>query len=356
MKTLNNKLAFLIILMSVISYSAISAKDGDFSKTINKEFKINNGALLNINTEFTDIKAINWDKDIISFEVIISVDAKNANKAEDKFNNIKVIMQGNSDEVSLKTQFQTNFFGNNNNNNIDIEIIIFYPQHISLKIDNEFGNCVFENIEGPVDIEMAYGNFDANDLLNHQLEIDVEFGKVEVNRFQAGKVEVAYGGFTAEIAGILNLESEFSTNDIELIDQLELSSAYDKIYIGQLASSNIESEFTSLRIDKLDKSLKLTTAYGSFKLREIAESFEMIDIKSEFTSIKLRFNPKAAFAFEVEAEMSDFDFPKDITNITSLEKEMFELSLKGYIGNTKGELPKVILKLENANTIIEIDE
>ena len=355
MKTLNNKLALLIILMSFISFSAFSAKGGDFSKTINKEFKINNGALLNINTEFTDIKAVNWDKDVISFEVIISVDAKNSAKAEDKFDNIKVNIEGNSDEVSLKTQLQSNFFGGNNNN-IDIEIIIFYPQHISLKIDNEFGNCIFENIEGPVDIELAYGNFDANDLLSHQLSIDVEFGKVEVNRFQAGDVEVAYGGFSAEIVGILNLESEFSTNDIELVDQLKLSSAYDKIYIGNLGSSNIESEFTSLRIDKLDKNLKLKTAYGSFKLREIAPNFEMIDIKSEFTSIKLQFNSKAAFAFEVEAEMSDFDYPKDITRITSLEKEMFELSMKGYIGDTKGESPKVILNLENANTVLNIGE
>ena len=355
MKTLNNKLTFLIILMSFISYSAISAKGGDFSKTINKEFKINTGALLNINTEFTDIKAINWDKDVISFEVIISVDAKNSAKAEDKFKNIKVNMLGNSDEVTLKTQLQTNFFGGNNNN-IDIEIIIFYPQHISLKIDNEFGNCIFENIEGPVDIEMAYGNFDAKDLLSHQIEIDIEFGKIEMNRFQAGDVEVAYGGFSAEIVGILNLESEFSSNEIELVDQLELSSAYDKIYIGNLGSSNIESEFTSLRIDKLDKSMKLKTAYGSFKLRKIAASFEMIDIKSEFTSIKLRFEPKAAFAFKVEAEMSDFDYPNDITHITSLEKEMFELSMKAYIGNAKGESPKVILNLENANTALEIGE
>jgi len=355
MKTLSNKIAFLILLMSFISYSAISAKGGEFSKTTNKEFKINTGALLNINTEFTDIKAINWDKDIISIEVIVSVDARNLNQAEDKFNNIKVKMEGNSDEVSLETELRSSFFGNKNNN-IDIEVIIFYPQHISLKLVNEFGDCIFENIDGPIDINMAYGNFNAKDLLNHQLDIDVEFGKVEVNRFQAGDVEVAYGGFTAEIVGILNLDSEFSSCEIELVDQLELSSAYDKIYIRQLGSSNIESEFTSLRIEKLSKSLKLETAYGSFKLRDIAPDFEMIDIKSEFTSIKLIFKQNAAFAFEVEAEMSDFDFPKDLAHITYLEKEMFELSLKGYIGDTQGEAPKVILYLENANTVLEIGE
>ncbi len=357
MKTIAKKNIILLLMVCLAALPAFSARQNDFSKTIHKEFHINKGALLNINTEFSDIKAINWDKDMISVETIITVDARKMDMAEEKFHKVDIEILGNETEVSITTKLQKNFFKhNNNNNNIDIEIIIYYPSHIRLNLESSFGNSIFENIEGPVEIEMSYGNFDAKELLSNELNIDMEFGKFEVDRFQAGEAEVSYGGFSADIVGILNLDSEFSTNDIELVDQLEMSSAYDKIYIGQTGSSSIESEFSSVKIDKLEKYLQLTTSYGSFKLRDIAKGFDMIRINSEFTGIHLDFAENSSFAFTVEAEMSDFDFPKDLAVITYLEKEMFELSIKGYIGDAKGESPKLILDLQNANTSIDINK
>ena len=356
MKTIHKKNTLLLLLICLVTLPVFSAKQDDFSKTIHKEFDVNKGVLLSISTEFSDIKAINWEKDIIMVEVIITVDAKRVDMADEKFNKVDINLTGDKNEVSITTKLQKNFFRNNNNNNIDIEIIIYYPSYISLDLESSFGNSIFENIEGSVEVEMSYGGFDAKELLSHELNIDMEFGEFEVDRFQAGKAKVSYGGFRADIVGILNLDSEFSSNEIELVDQLKMSSAYDKVYIGQLGSSNIESEFSNLKIDRLDKDLDLTTSYGSFKLRDIALGFNMIQINSEFTNIHLDFAKNSSFAFKVNAEMCDFDYPKDMAIITFLEKEMFELSVKGYIGNAKEQSPKLILDLQNANTSIKIHE
>ncbi len=356
MKTYIMKISSLIISLSLlISITTFANKSkGDYSKPYKQTFQISEDALLKINSEFTDIKAFNWDKDEISVEVTVTVDANSQEKAEDKFNRIRVNIKGNSSEVFISTELESDFFGRNNNNNIDIEVLIYYPEHIKLDLENEFGNSIFENISGSVNVEVSYGDFRAKNLSSSDLDLEVEFGKIEVNRFQSGKVDVAYGGFTAQVAAAIQLKSEFSSNQIEIVNHLELNSAYDKLLFGEIDIAFIESEFSSLRVDNLKKYLELNTSYGSFNLKDIDADFELIKIESEFTGVDLFFSHDASFAFEATVEMGDFKYPKDVTHITFFEKEMMELSIKGYIGNAKTEKPRVILSLEMASAKINL--
>ena len=355
MKTqiLINRMIMLLI-AGLISLPSLSFAKGDFSKPTKKEFKINKNALLRLNCEFTDIKAYQWDKDMISMEVTVTVDAKNQSKADDKFEKVLIEMTGSNTEVGLTTGLKKGYFGNNNNNNIDIEVIIYYPSHISLNIDNEFGSTFFEDIDGSVRVDISYGNFEAQNLTNTEIDIEAEFGQIEVKRFQAGKVDVAYGGFTTDFAGALNLESAFSNNEIETVDHLQLETAYDKNYIGHATTAFINSEFSSVRIDHLEKSLDLSIAYGGFKLKSIAEAFENIKISSEFTSVDLYFSSPLNFAFKASAEMGSINYPKDLATITFIEKEMLELDLEGYFGNAKGQSPKLNITVENASADINL--
>lgn len=343
-----------LVLIVMTSYSAQASK-GDYTKPYKKEFNINKGATLLINSEFTDIKAYNWEKDVISIEVTVSVDARNEDKANDKFRKVTVDMSGSSNLVSLTTGFNNNF-SNNGNNHLDIEAIIYYPSHIQLDLENEFGSCVFENIDGTAQIEMSYGDFDAQNLNHGDLDIEMEFGTARVQKFQAGKVEVSYGGFEAQYVGMLNLNSEFSAIDIEEINQIEVETSYDKFYVGNCNVAFVDSEFSGLRIDEIEKSLDMEISYGSFNLKSIKPDFDMIHIDSEFTGITLYFEQPLNFAFKADADMGDFKYPQELASITYIDKEMMELSLKGYFGNAKGEAPKLIISLENANASVKIKE
>jgi len=357
MKQYINKLSSLIIVLSImLSINALAGKGkGDYTKPYKQDFNINKGATLIINTEFTDIKAFNWDKDIISIEVNINVDARNQEKAEDKFRNVTVQMSGSSSKVELSTELHSSFFGKNSNNNIDIEVVIYYPAHIHLELNNEFGGSIFENIDGNVEVEVSYGSFTAEMLTDSNLDLDVEFGSIKLQRFQAGKVHISYGSFDAQVVGDIDLHSEFSSIDVGLADRLKLNSAYDKNFFDEINYAHIETDFSSLRIDKLSNYLQLKTSYGSLKIGQIKQDFEMIDIESEFTGINLNFPKNASFAFQANIEMGDFDYPKESAHITSLEKEMMELNIGGYFGNAKGDHPKLKLDVENAGVEININ-
>lgn len=342
----------LSILLLAILMPLTGLAKGDFSKPIKKEIAVSKGAILEINSEFTDIKAFNWDKDVISIEVTITVDASSESKAESKFDNVSVNISGNSSKVSLRTSLESDFFGGNKNNNIDIEAIIYYPSYVQLDLSNEFGSCLFEDIDGATNVDISYGNFNAKNLNNSEIKLEVEFGQIEVNKFQAGKAEISYGGFSANIVGAIKLNSEFSTNEINEVDHIQLSSAYDKNFLGQTNIAFIETEFSSLRIDKLIKYLELETSYGSFNLKEISKDFDLINIEAEFTGVDLVFENNSSFVFKADVDMGTLNYPKDQAHITSLIKEMMELSIEGYFGDAKGQTPKVILDVQNASAHI----
>jgi hypothetical protein len=346
------KISICLLFLTAFSYVSNGSPLEDFTKTSKKEFKIEKGAKLKINAAFTDIKAYNWGKDIISIEVSVNLDAKNESKAEERFNRLIIEMQGSSELVSLTTGLKKGF-NNNGNTKLDIEAIIYYPSHIKLDLENEFGSCFFEDVDGSAEIKIVYGDLNAQNLNNNDLDLDVEFGNVHLQKFQAGKVEIAYGGLETQYVGMLQLKSEFSSVDIEEINQIELETAYDKIFIGTCNSAFVEAEFSTIRIDKISKSLELDTEYGSFHLKSIHPEFDLIKIDSEFAGINLLFEEPLNFAFKADIDMGDFKYPEDLAKITFYEKEMLEMSIKGYFGNADNQEAKVELNLKNASASIK---
>lgn len=354
MKTkIKNSLVVMSILSVLITLPLFGMAKEDFTKTNKKEFSIQKDAKLTINTEFTDIKAFNWDKDMISMEVSITVSAKNESDAEKKYNKVEVKMDGSPTEVSLYVGFNNSLFNNNSNEEIDIEVIIYYPNSIQLDLENEFGSSIFENLYGKVETHTSYGSFEARDLTDDDLELDSEFGSITIRKFQAGKVNIAYGSFNVEEAVRLRLDSEFSTNEINKVQELNLETAYDKCNIDECGTAKINSEFSGVRIDQLLNKLEIEIAYGSLKLNSIATNFSYINIDSEFTGVKLEFDSPLDFAFKVSTEMGDFKYPKELAKITYLQKEMMEMDIEGYFGSAKGQSPKVIISVENASASID---
>ena len=119
MKTKHFKILIVYTLIALFITPAFSANRGDFSKPIKEEHQISKGALLELDCEFTNIKAHNWDKDVISIEINITVDAKNKEKAQDKFKRVKVEIQASSDRVYLRTHLAENYFKNGKDNTLD---------------------------------------------------------------------------------------------------------------------------------------------------------------------------------------------------------------------------------------------
>lgn len=338
----------MLLLMSSTGFGT------EYTKTSSKSFDVKPGVLLDFRTEFADVKAHNWDKQKVSVEATITVEASSQSKANDRFERIKLKIDGNKDLVSIINSIESNFFGKKNNN-INIEFLIYYPSNSKLKLNMEFGSAFFENIEGATDINVEYGSFNAKDLSNTSNEIEISFGKFQVSKLGGGDVEIDYGGCNIDEATTLNLRTSFSGNvNIEKINDLMLKSSYDKVSIGQANSIQGSLEFSAFTLDQLTKSIDMKAAYGSFKVYSIAKDFELIDLNSEFCSLKLYVDEDSNFSFYTDVELGSFNYPKEKVTVTDFRKDYTDLSVKGYFGSKEKIKGNMRLSVDNASANINI--
>jgi len=339
-------LAFLLFVSN--GYSA------EYTKTTSKSFDVNKNVLLDISTEFGEIKAYNWDKQKISIEATITVEASSQSKADDRFERIKLQIDGGKDLVSIISSIESGFFGKVGNN-ISIDFIIYYPVDCRLKLKTSFGSAFFESINGSTDISVDYGGFTVESLLNSENRIKIGFGKFQAAKITKANVEVDYGSCQIEEIDILSLKTSFSGNvNIDKVNSLSIKSAYDKISIGKVKVISGSTQFTSFVIDELQKNLTMKTSYGSFKINSVVSDFELIDINSNFCGIKLGVDSNANFSFYADIEHGSFNYPKEKVTITNLQKDVTDLLMEGYFGVKEKVKGSIRLSIEHASANILI--
>lgn len=348
MKTqkVNLKILGLSLILLFVSNLGFSK---EFTKTTSKSFDVNKGATLDINTEFSKVKAHVWDKQKISIEATITVEATSDDKAQDRFKRIQLEIDGKPDKVSILSSIESSFFSKSSNN-IEIEFLIYYPANIVLELDMEFGGAFFDDIEGRTDVNVEYGNFNVQKLLNTENEIEINFGKFQASSINKGIVEVAYGGCEIGEANELELHTSFSGDvSIGKMNKLTLKSAYDKVNIGEVNTINGRIEFSGFTMEKLLKSAEMKVSYGSFKIYDIATDFELIDVDSEFCALKFALDPKSNFNFKVDVELGSFNYPKEMVTVTDLQKDITDLMMEGYFGTKAKAKGSMRLSVENAS-------
>ena len=352
MKNIKNKLKTIGLSIVALLLFSSTAFATEYTKSTSKSFDVKAGVLLDINTEFGEIKAYNWDKQKISVEATITVNAGSQSKADERFKRIKLEIEGGKDLVSIISRIESGFF-NKSSNNISIDFIIYYPANSRLKLNSEFGSAFFEDINGATDIDVEYGNFNANNLYSTNNKIQVSFGKFQASSVAEGNIEIEYGGCEIEESNKLNLRTSFSGNvNLEKVGDLILKSSYDKVSIGEAKSITGSLEFSGFKLDQLQKNLKMKTAYGSFKVYSIAPDFELIDLSSEFCSLKLYVDENSNFTFYTDVELGSFNYPKEKITITNFQKDVTDLMMEGYFGSKEKAKGTMRLSVDNASANI----
>jgi len=87
MKTL--KFGSIIFATLILSFQLFAVKE-EYTKKISKSFDVNKDALLVINNKFGKVHCENWDKNNISIEVIITIEASNEEKANKYFDDVDI--------------------------------------------------------------------------------------------------------------------------------------------------------------------------------------------------------------------------------------------------------------------------
>jgi hypothetical protein len=338
MKTQLFKIFLLLAILPFFGFSSDYPK-GKYEKstTLKKEFKVNADALLKIKNKYGNVDIASWNKNVISIEVVITVNGSNEESVEKKLKDIYVEFDANSSEVSAKTVIERSsrswsWWGRSKRLNYKINYTVKMPITNSLDLTNDYGAISLDKLEGEATINCDYGRFDIGALKNANNIINADYvSSSTIDFINGAHINTDYSKINIEKANRIDLNADYTTTQFGTIKTLNYSCDYGSLKADNVGSIIGDGDYISLKIGTLSDVLEVKADYGSLKVDKILNSFKSINVNTDYTSgMRFGFEKGSAFDFIIKMQYARFkyddmtlDFHKKIVKSTSKYYEGF---------------------------------
>ena len=348
MKKLLTTLLIGFVLPLFIGANIALSAEGDYSKTIKKEYNVEKDALLIVKNKYGKVHCNNWEKDAISIEVIIKVDAPSEDKANKILDKIDVKISGNSSEVSAVTEFRKGWCDEKVCKELSIDFIIYMPNTVELDIEHKFGELYIDETSGSARLSIGYGTMEVRKLLNDDNDLKIKFSEASVDYLGGGLLELQYSSFDLSETHDLTVDSKFSSVSIEKLNACEIESQYDEFSIGAITSIILDSKFSDFKISKLLDKAEIENQYGGITIKYVKRGFSEINIENSFGGIDIGIDEEASYSIDAVVKFGSLSYPKNISTI-STEVEGYTTNIyNGSVGSDKNSSSIITIESKNA--------
>ena len=330
MKQLSYKISVLFL---VTFFVAISTSYGEeATKSVTKSFKINPDTRIDIDNKYGNIIINKWDKNEFDLKVEIEARGKNESKTQKILDAIEIDISDRISSGSLSVETEINSINGNSSFSIHYEITM--PNTNPMRLSNSFGSVYMGSYRGDLDIEVKYGQFQAEDLEKANIRIEFANSRCEIEALKSGKLDLRYSKMSIEDMGDIEISSQFSELEIENAGALELEGRYGGFEIESVKSLTGDIQFSGLDIEYLEESLNLDSRHGNgINLDKVSRSFKEIDIESQFTSVDINLESGSATTLNFDLQFGNLRAYGDGINFNKVIKEHTSSSYEGYLGN-----------------------
>lgn len=341
-------LTFIAVLLSV---SMLAAGAKEYKKEMSREFNINSNGVVEIVNKYGNIDVHAWDQSTVKIDVVITVDAKNEEKANQTLDRIKIEFDESSARARAITEINTiknwkRWFGNKSDK-FQIDYDVYMPNSMELDLDNKYGDIYVPQMDNRVEINLKYGNFQIEEV-NGDADISMGYAKgrlagaqdVDLNMSYStlrcgvlGDVSIdsKYGRFEADALRNLRSNSSYDDYKIDAAESITNSGKYDDLILGQVGSLDVNTKYTDIEVQQLDHEANLDMKYGGAKLYNIQPGFSSIDIDTEYANIVVDTDASANFVLEAYTKYCGV---KDSgLEVYHDQRKHSETTLKGYRGS-----------------------
>jgi hypothetical protein len=339
-----------VTLLGVLMSLQLQAGD-EFTKKISKSFDVNKDATLVVKNKFGKINCVNWDKNTISIDVTITVNASSQDKANKYFDKIKIDITGTSSLVKAVTTMEDNVFGKGSND-LSVDYVINMPKTINVELSNKFGDIIFAEVQGTSVIDLAYGTINGKKLLGGTNKLNIQFSDGTIGYIKSSSLDLKYSKLKIDEVNDMMAESKFSELNIGKADVLTLETGYDDDFIGYVRNLDIEADFSDVEVRTVEQTLTADFDYGELKVKEVGKNFKLIDITNKFSDAKIGFNTEAGFRLNATVKMGDFSYPRDRAKLSVVEMSYTSNKYEGVIGGNTDTQSKVIIDTQNSGVTL----
>lgn len=330
--------ALLIFIVLLLMQQLALAQNFTKSKTIERAFKVDASATVDITNKYGKVHIVPWNNDSVKFKIDLTVQSKDSVKMKNIFNNIDFDFTTTSFYLSVKTILGSNlpsFFVDiqrltqalSSESQVTIDYTVMVPNYVNITIDNKYGDVYADNIKSNFQLTLSNGDFKINNLTG-DTDIDLKFGNGQINSINTGRIVVAYGELDIGIAEQLNVNSKSSKITIETIDMLKGQSRRDKYHINSINFLYGSTYFSDYWVQELKQEASIDLKYGSLNFNAIRKTFSFINITAEYTDLQLFFERGASYELDLTHTDVNLQYPENIANV---QEKQVENNRKQYI-------------------------
>ena len=341
MKPILYKLFLLALFFPAVSFANHDYKEKHTKeKKVSKEFSVSQKGTLKIDNSYGNIDISTWDQDRIIINVFIKTNGNNAEEVQKKLDHINVVFNQKGNEVSAVTHFEnenkswwSGIFGNSNNVNMEINYVIKAPAQHNIDIDNDYGAIYMDKLLGNTNISCDYGKIDIGELRGESNTLKFDYTRnSHFGYITNATIQADYSGFTIEEAQNINLRADYSDSNISKVENLQFNCDYGSISVEKARNIEARGDYLSTKIGRVFSSLDLKQAYGSVRIDKLMKGIKNVEIKTDYSGIKLGVDAEMDFQFNVDSSYGGISGTSDLEILKSYE-ESFSKKITGYYRN-----------------------
>lgn len=330
-----------LLLSATILLAGITSLSGqEITKDFSKTFALKPAMGVVLSNRYGDVTIETWDRNEVSIAVKVTAELSSVEKSEKLISLINIEFFESDSAVGARTLLDDKFSNvtrGTGTNKFSIDYTVKMPGKARLDISNRYGNIKMADYPGPLKVDLRYGNFTALKLTRGNEKpvnsISISYGKGTIEEANWLSVVARYtSGLSITRVQAMTLDSRYSKAIIDQAGSIVGFLKYDNLIIGEINNLSVEAGYTPIKVEKLNKSLELTTKYGSFTATTIPAGFDDIKIDAGYTGINLGIDPEASYTLDVKTRYGSLSYCENCMDVMRRIEESNSRELSARAG------------------------
>lgn len=332
-----------ILLWCLFSISLVASGQDSITsnKVINRSYPIAEQDRLEVENKYGDIIVESSETNELNIRVELILNGGSEKAISELNEYVDVEISKNGSFIIAKTLWGKNasFFTKSlegikgifdGDRSVEVNYFIETPDYLELRITNKFGDIFIGDHKGGLDIDLSHGDLRSRRISRPE-KVSVSYGKMIVDEWGEGMVEIFFGELDSKSAENLRVKSKHSEIDIEEAGKLVFHSQNDEIHIENVQELRGDFRFSQTQIDNLVGSLNLDQDYGDLRVKSMHPQFESAEIRLKKGDVTLIVDESTPFNFSVYLRDGEtFSSVPDLVTLKRDEQVGDERQMEGF--------------------------
>ena len=310
-------------------------------KLIQKEFSVNENALLTIKNRYGNINVTSWDENKVVIEIKIKVNGDDEDSVIERLEGINIGFEQNQNLVTAKTRFgndnqswwskvKCNWYGSKVNMEVNYTVKIPVTNHIDFT--NDYGSITLNRISGNANIHCDYGQVIIGELLGNSNTLYFDYSNNStIGYMKKGEINADYSDFVLNNADSLILHADYTSSTIKKINTLDFNCDYGSLEVEEATSIKGNGNYLDTKIGDISSKIDVTSDYGAIVIQKLTATIKLVNIHTDYTSVKVGYDTACTFDFAIKTSYGNIT-----TDFETTHKSNKTIAKKheGYYGAT----------------------